>query len=553
MSNSPVSDATVKRALFVENYPDAFFDTYGVVGGVPFIYKTGPAWPQRRGGPEAQPYLREMRPVSHTHPINASWADIAKKIDAHFMEVGMPLNIVAGLAYGNRGYEETFCELIVVLGLPPTPFEFTRVKAAANYAQETILTDAGFPEIQVAVREWEVNLNCTGPKLPSLNWADPGNIAEFRHPFTSNPGLAVAPLNKESFGGTIGAYFSIGDHRDVVLGLTCCHVASPGHASTGLSVADAAVNHEDIIAIGGGAYEAGIAAITERIGTLQDIIVSEKDTIEWWKQRLDDPDGNPATIAKMRGKAQTRAETAIEAMDALESLHRWIADHLAPREQRHIGRVYCAERIDASSKDPTSAYTVDWAFVQLNQDAFKRPGFTGNQVYIGGMVRMEEYRNLMFPYVADRGGYKYPQNGLLQISGYVPKSEMLNPKQRGPDGEPRMPVIKNGRTTGTTVGWLNGLKTLARHYRIKGVENIDFQTMETTILPYGGCRGAFSAGGDSGAAILDRNGRFAALLTGSGGLNGETDITFATPAYELMPRIKKAVLGADLFPKVPRY
>jgi hypothetical protein len=164
----------------------------------------------------------------------------------------------------------------------------------------------------------------------------------------------------------------------------------------------------------------------------------------------------------------------------------------------------------------------------------------------------EEYRNLMFPCVADLGGYEYPQDGLLQISGYVPESEMLNPTQRGPDGEPRMPVIKNGRTTGTTVGWLNGLKTLTRHYQIEGVKK-EFKTMETTIVPYGGrWRDAFSAGGDSGAAILDRDGRFVALLTGAGGMNGETDITFATPAYELLPRIKELVPGADLLPAVPR-
>ena len=129
---------------------------------------------------------------------------------------------------------------------------------------------------------------------------------------------------------------------------------------------------------------------------------------------------------------------------------------------------------------------------------------------------------------------------------------MLNPTQRGFGGEPGMPLIKNGRTTGTTTGWLNGLETLTRHYGIEGVA--DFKTMETTIIPPRGRSGnryAFSGDGDSGSAILDRNGRFAALLTGGGGLGDETDITFATPAYQLLPRIQDVVPGVDLFPVVP--
>lgn len=167
----------------------------------------------------------------------------------------------------------------------------------------------------------------------------------------------------------------------------------------------------------------------------------------------------------------------------------------------------------------------------------------------GGRVREEEYCNLMFPWPADRAGYRYPQDGLLQIFGYVPESEMLMPTQLGANGGPRMPVIKNGRTTGTTVGWLNGLKSFVRRYRLLGVEAIEFGVMETTIVPYGG-RGAFSAGGDSGSAILDRNGRFVALLTGGGGLTNKTDITFATAACKLLPRINEAVPGASLFPAV---
>ena len=149
----------------------------------------------------------------------------------------------------------------------------------------------------------------------------------------------------------------------------------------------------------------------------------------------------------------------------------------------------------------------------------------------------------MYPNVADRADYEYPEDGLLQIYGVVPESEIRQPTQRNAKGDPAMPVIKNGMTTGTTVGWVNGLKSLVRHY---DYYDIDFTSLETTIIPYGG-RGPFSDGGDSGSIIVDRRGRIVALLTGGGGLTNETDVTFATAYCELETRIKEALPGVHLY------
>ena len=151
----------------------------------------------------------------------------------------------------------------------------------------------------------------------------------------------------------------------------------------------------------------------------------------------------------------------------------------------------------------------------------------------------------MYPNIADRAGYAYPEDGLLQILDAIPESEIRQPTQRNARGDPAMPVIKNGLTTGTTVGWVNGLKSLVHHY---DYYDIDFTSLETTIVPYGG-RGAFSDGGDSGSIILDRKGRIVALLTSGGGgdLTNETDVTFATAWYELEPFIKKTLPGIHLY------
>ena len=155
----------------------------------------------------------------------------------------------------------------------------------------------------------------------------------------------------------------------------------------------------------------------------------------------------------------------------------------------------------------------------------------------------------MWPDTTDRQGFEYPDNG-LHISGFILEDEILMPKQRNAAREPAMPVVKNGRTTGTTFGWLNGLKSLVRYYNqnsnSSGPPIISFTSMETTIVPYGCGHGAFSDPGDSGSAILDREGRLVGLLTGGGGIAGATDLTFATAWYQLLPHIKKALPDALL-------
>ena len=160
----------------------------------------------------------------------------------------------------------------------------------------------------------------------------------------------------------------------------------------------------------------------------------------------------------------------------------------------------------------------------------------------GGNIDEESFAELMYPWAPDRAGYVYPQDGLLPIFDTVPENEMRQPTQHNSRGSLAMPVIKNGLTTGTTVGWLNRLKSLVRHYEY----GITFTSFEMTIVPYGR-HGAFSERGDSGSIILDRKGRIVALLTGGGGLTDETDITFATSWYKLELHIKETLKGIHLY------
>lgn len=82
LSSTPVSPTAPEfgkpkadQTRLTRNYPGAFTDTHGLFSGAPFIFKTGAPWPKATGGPSAQPFRRELRPITD-HPIQSAWDGI---------------------------------------------------------------------------------------------------------------------------------------------------------------------------------------------------------------------------------------------------------------------------------------------------------------------------------------------------------------------------------------------------------------------------------------------------------------------------------------------
>ena len=119
-----------------------------------------------------------MRPI-HGHPITPFWRDILTDTQSYLDALNIPFTALMGFGFANEKTPAPFCHLLFMIGVPPDSLDFPAAKTAADYVQRTILTQAGFPDIEVAVREWTVSLSGGGPKLPTLDiLLDP--IAEFR-------------------------------------------------------------------------------------------------------------------------------------------------------------------------------------------------------------------------------------------------------------------------------------------------------------------------------------------------------------------------------------
>src|SRR5258706_8333764 len=143
--------AQIRQSRLLNNYPDAFTDTHGL-SGAPFLFKTGAAWPKATGGPHAQRFRRELRPIGG-HPILSAWDAILTDTGAYLNGVGKTFTAVMALGFANVGVKTAFCPLVVTVGVEPDTIEFEVAKSVAEYVKINIINKAGFNEIEVAI--WE--------------------------------------------------------------------------------------------------------------------------------------------------------------------------------------------------------------------------------------------------------------------------------------------------------------------------------------------------------------------------------------------------------------
>lgn len=151
----------------------------------------------------------------------------------------------------------------------------------------------------------------------------------------------------------------------------------------------------------------------------------------------------------------------------------------------------------------------------------------------------------MHPHPESRATFEYPLDGLMQLKDIVTESELCNPTMHDANYEPCILVVKNGSTTGVTLGRATGIESFVREYLDNGSRTT---SMEIAIYPYSQQNGAFSAPGDSGAVIADGNGRIVGILTGGSGKADSFDVTYATPYYWVHERVKAVFPNAYLFP-----
>ena len=96
----------------------------------------------------------------------------------------------------------------------------------------------------------------------------------------------------------------------------------------------------------------------------------------------------------------------------------------------------------------------------------------------------------MHPHSEDRSSFEYPVRGLLQIKGMLKEEEIHQPTLLDKKGEECLIVIKNGNSTGVTIGRGSGIESFIREYSDYGIKST---SMEIAIYPYNHKSDTFSA------------------------------------------------------------
>ncbi|KAF9048851.1 hypothetical protein BJ165DRAFT_1343224 [Panaeolus papilionaceus] len=528
------------RSRLTKYYPAAYMDFYGMPSNPPCVYKSGPAW--REGtGPEAYPIARSMRPV-YDHPIAEQWEDIGESIYALLDSQNVRWTSMDPVGFAEEGVEKPFCSLLIWIGVYPKSLSYDAAVAAAE-AIKKILTQAGFPEIEVAFRESVVTRSVArGPKLLPFDTRDPITIHEVVKPFTPTLGLSIATLNMPYYEGTGALYFCVSSTNKRTVLLTAAHIAHPP-ASAEIDISDRHNRKaEKIIALGSGGFAKAIMGILGAVGNLARSMDIWNDAIATKFPKPAEGEEEDEEITKERQKYLDLVDKAKKKIEKLDKLYCNIARFRVIPEQRIIGSVLHVEPITVS--DGPHKFTRDWALVELDPEMIDWDSFEGNKVYIGGNLSQEDFCAIMFPRPEDRADCIYPCDGLLQANGIVKDEDMRSPQQLDADGEKCLHVVKNGLATGTTVGRVNGLHSFTR---VRTESGINETSLEVAVLPFNNKRGAFSAPGDSGAIVLERGGGIVGMITSGSGTTEDVDITYVTPYWWLDEQIEKVLPDCYLY------
>ncbi|KAH6908779.1 hypothetical protein BKA70DRAFT_1188627 [Coprinopsis sp. MPI-PUGE-AT-0042] len=549
-SEAHTPQASQRRPL-IEDYAGAQSD----FGGSPAqtVYRTGALW---------LPGYRELRPASSSHPIAPFWDGFLHAAAHYLTEKRFCFNTIAGVAVANEG-EDIFVPLVVVIGAPPDVATFEEAKSVADGIKSVILTDIGFGDVDVAIRQWTVTsaAGVSHSHLLRQSPLEPDRHPDFDvcRPFTSLLSLPISTLTEPHCEGNGAVYLKL--ENQAVLLVTGSHVVrspeGPGFQNTE-HTHDPLRNPIYAVSLGDKACLDAHSAIASRITTcnssinstegvkiprLRDLLASGRGNDDVPRRLTDAENSLPAARQQLANLQELQAEVREDNSLSLEER----------RRRRIIGHVVHADPIAAAPGD----CTMDWAAIKLDMSFFDPHTFQGNKVYIGDKLRGEGDFESRMPCPHQTLNPKppcrcagYPVDGLLEITRLVSEADMQEWLREHARNDLEIPVLKHGWKTGTTVGRLNGLKTLVRHERRRYTDSLQFDSIEHTFLGSGGH--AFSKPGDSGASIVDREGRLVGMITSGSGISDSLDLTYATPFYKILNRLEEVLPGYTLYPPINR-
>lgn len=338
--------------------------------------------------------------------------------------------------------------------------------------------------------------------------------------------IAQADLFSE---GTFGFYVKFPEHGNKVFAVTCRHVLFPLIESENTLYYHKNTSQPSrLVLLPGNRY----------LGMMRERAVNgargQQFIIDRYKRDLIALAGQAGRNAERSKKeAQYLIDKANEIMEDFQQLVKDFDTQWKTPESRNVGHIVYSPPISTGTKP--NDYTMDWAIYHV--DPSKIQNFSGNVIDLGHEVSDEKLNEVLNPNVQNPYKFAYPSGRQWKIQNTcIPLDELRHPKTFDRNNSPALSVLKRGRTTGVTCGVANEVESYVRTYFNK---DSSFESKEWAILGYNNSFSPFSDKGDSGALVVDAEGRLGGMLTGGSGFSATTDVTYATPIVSLLQDMQK--------------
>ncbi|TDL17861.1 hypothetical protein BD410DRAFT_534844 [Rickenella mellea] len=518
---------------------DSYFETHSDYYGFPSnpvsVYHTGDPW-KRPTGPEAQRVPKEARPICE-HPIADVWHELGQQVYEYLDSVNVTWSTIDPVRFADVGKDAG--PLFLWVGVKPGTLSREHAVFAAVGCKK-ILEKFKITDVEIAFRE-SLFTRSAGPQL--LQYVSSVDAtAEVRGPLTPALGLPIAARATPHVEGFGGIYICEGGESKRVFVLTARHVVLPPSGGPNeLYTRKKGQPRRDVLVLGRKAYQDVLRSIMGKIGRQSILVDHYKDELEYLRAAGDDDDD---AQAEWRKKYKVLLEGAENAIETLDGFHSNVTKNWTVESERIMGHVVHSPPLSVGTGP--KRFTEDWALIELHGEKIDWEAFKGNVIDLGTKILPYDFMLKMYPNAADRTSFKYPRGRLFHLLDVVEEPELRHPTMLDANGEVCFIVVKNGNSTGVTIGRATGIESFVREYDKKGVRAT---SMELAIYSYGHKDGAFSAPGDSGAIIADGKGGIVGIITGGAGQRGSIDVTYASPfQWVFNERIKASFPNTYLYP-----
>ncbi|KAH8119864.1 hypothetical protein DFH11DRAFT_1556979 [Phellopilus nigrolimitatus] len=430
--------------------------------------------------------------------------------------------------------------VVVLVGVEPGSLTH-ELGIAAAVACRAVLIANSILDVHVEIRESKPSLGASLYR-PAVTSNPAHHLIE---PFATSLGLPISYAKTTYCQGTAGFFYTDSARPGKLFMLTARHVLfHPDETPNDLYVFKDGTGapQRKVILLGKAAFDARVADIEAAILD-KEVIVVQLAKRAAAAEALEDLD--EAEAADEKEAVQTEMEQAEKAISAFKKLRADVLRDWKDEGSRVIGHVVLSPPFTLNFG--TDGYTEDWAVFEIHSTMIARLNFIGNAIDLGS-VGVDVLTSWMYPDSANPHSFDYPGNRLLRFSGTVSDEEMRRPPShtQDQDKDAVIMVLKNGNTSGLTVGRLNNVRSVVRHY-FEGQPGV--ASKEVAVLPRTSKSGAFSAPGDSGSVVVDGKGRVCGILTGGDGATDVSDVTFVTSINFLLKRLAENGVKANIFPK----